>query len=402
MNMSSAKLILKYSIVALVSSFILGGCHSVMQNVMPQTQTPSTTKRADVTPQPTKGPVKVVLLLPLSGASKDLGRSMLDAAQLALFNANMPNLQLIPIDTESSPAAATNAARSAIAQGAKIVVGPVFSKTTSAVAPILRAQNINLLSFSNNKDLRGANVYLIGFMLDQQIKRVSRFALTQNLTDFYVLAPANAYGKMAVESLTESLMNSEGAIIKAEFYPEQVGEAFGLSVKSIGDALKNAMHEPGKAERSVLLIPEGGDRLGHVTSLLAQSGVDLKRIKVIGSGQWDDESTKKMPLLTGGWFAGSAPEQHDIFEHQFMEQFGYKPVRIATLSYDAVALIAALLGQQQDLSAASLTNTQGFMGVDGIFRLRKDGLSERGLAVLQITENGFVVADPAPSVFEAK
>jgi branched-chain amino acid transport system substrate-binding protein len=385
-----------YSIIIFVSSFIIASCAPQHQPIPKQQARP-----APQIPVPTvpAGPVKIALLLPLSGPSKELGQSMLDAAQLALFNSKMKNLQLLSFDTESNPAAASQAARSAIAQGVKLVIGPVFSKTTSAVSPITRAAKVNMLSFSNNNALKGEGVFLIGFMPDQQIKRVARYAVDHALTDFYVLAPANAYGKMAADSLTEALANTEGTVQKTEFYPEQGGGGLALSIKSIGDALRNAMNVPGKAEQSALLVPEGGDRLAKITGELAASGVDFKRIKLIGSGQWDDDSTKRLPLVQGGWFAGSSPEQHTKFEQQFIDQFGYKPVRIASLSYDAVALVAALVNQQQGITTEALTMPQGFNGIDGIFRFRKDGLSERGLSVLQVTGNEFQAVDPAPVAF---
>ena len=407
--MSISKKLFTYSIVVILTSVILGGCsylpgrQSQLFNPFLKEKVTSRPQTIPTPPQAHEKMVKVALLLPLSGPSKDLGRSMLDAAQLALFNAGATHLQLLPLDTENGPGAASEAARQAIAQGAKIIIGPVFSKSVAAVTPIARAQHMNIISFSNNQALKGEGVFLIGFMPDQQIKRVMRYSLVQGKTDFYALAPANAYGKMAIETLTSSLADTQGTVIKTEFYPEDAGDGLELSVKSIGNALVNTMNEPGKAERSALLIPEGGEHLDKIATQLAQLGVDFKRVKLIGSGQWDDESTRKMPLLLGGWFAGASPEQHALFEQQFMAQYGYKPVRIVSLSYDAVALVAALLSDSgKDLSSTALTSPQGFIGVDGIFRLRKDGISERGLSVLQITDKDFQVVDPAPTAFETK
>ena len=45
---------------------------------------------------------------------------------------------------------------------------------------------------------------------------------------------------------------------------------------------------------------------------------------------------------------------------------------------------------------AALTDPNGFSGVDGIFRFRDDGSTDRGLAVLQVSATGFTVVDPAP------
>ena len=51
------------------------------------------------------------------------------------------------------------------------------------------------------------------------------------------------------------------------------------------------------------------------------------------------------------------------------------------------------------LSKHALTQGAGFVGVNGIFRLRADGTNERGLAIAQIQSGRAVVVDPAPRSF---
>ena len=62
-------------------------------------------------------------------------------------------------------------------------------------------------------------------------------------------------------------------------------------------------------------------------------------------------------------------------------------MRTATLAYDAVALVAALVKTQgpQRFADTVLTNPSGFAGIDGLFRFRTDGTNERGLAVLRVS-----------------
>ena len=51
------------------------------------------------------------------------------------------------------------------------------------------------------------------------------------------------------------------------------------------------------------------------------------------------------------------------------------------------------------LSASALTQSAGFVGVGGIFRLRADGTTDRGLAVAQIQNSTLVIVEPAPNNF---
>ena len=81
---------------------------------------------------------------------------------------------------------------------------------------------------------------------------------------------------------------------------------------------------------------------------------------------------------------------------------GPKPIRIASLAYDTVALAAVLArvpgGPRFDQT--TLTGAEGFAGVDGLFRLLPDGTTERGWGVMELTREGFGVVDPAPASFQ--
>ena len=74
---------------------------------------------------------------------------------------------------------------------------------------------------------------------------------------------------------------------------------------------------------------------------------------------------------------------------------------MATLAYDAVSLAAALARAQgsQRYSQSSLTSPTGFNGSDGVFRFRRDGQSERGLAVMEMSNGATNVVSPAPRSF---
>jgi branched-chain amino acid transport system substrate-binding protein len=150
-----------------------------------------------------------------------------------------------------------------------------------------------------------------------------------------------------------------------------------------------------------LFIPDGADVLPQVAQQIASAGVNLKRVQLLGSGLWDDPRVFSDAQLEGGWFA--APEQPNYrdFVARYRKRFGQEPVRTATLAYDAVALVAALVKMQgaQRFTDEVLTNSSGFAGIDGVFRFRPDGTNERGLAVLRTAPGGGQVLSPAPKSF---
>ena len=97
-------------------------------------------------------PVRVGLLLPFSASSESVKRvssAMFDAAQLAAFEAADSRFLIIPKDTKGTPEGAAAAARSALADGAEILLGPLFSDSVDAVASVARAARTPVIAFSS-------------------------------------------------------------------------------------------------------------------------------------------------------------------------------------------------------------------------------------------------------------
>ena len=150
-----------------------------------------------------------------------------------------------------------------------------------------------------------------------------------------------------------------------------------------------------------IFIPDGADAVPQVVQSLAASGVNLKRVQLLGTGLWDDPRVFSSAALEGGWYAAPESSGFRSFSARYRARFGRDPVRTATLAYDAVALVAALVKTQgtQRFSEQVLTNSSGFAGIDGVFRFLPDGTNERGLAVLRVAPSGGQVVSPAPRAF---
>ena len=348
---------------------------------------------------PPKGKYKVAILLPLTGKSASVGKAFLDAAQLALFDLRSPNFTLVPIDTKSSIPGAKSAAKKAVKERAHLILGPVFSNTTRAVAPIARLANIQVISFSNDSSLGGNGIYLLGFRPDQQIRRVIAYASSQGIKDYIALVSNDHYGAMAARVLRNTAKYHQGKVLKEEYYqPHNIttNKNTQRATKSVKKSLNADSSKKG------LLIPAGGESLAALSILLDSGKFNKDRVQLIGSGQWDDSTTQSIPFAVGGWYAGISPQRLQQFSQKFHRSFGYNPPRIASLAYDAIALTITLskIAKGNPFSKRSLTNSRGFLGINGIFRLHNTGLSERGLAVLEITRNGSNrVISPAPTSF---
>jgi branched-chain amino acid transport system substrate-binding protein len=347
--------------------------------------------------------VKVALLLPLSGDGSALGQALLDSAMMGLFDkdAATPAAQkqrqvvLIPKDSGSTPQKAVKAAQDAIAEGAQLIIGPLYSDSVKAVAPLAASKGITVLSFSNNRTVSREGVFLLGYMPEQQGKRIVAEAVSQGKKRIGVLAPDTDYGHMVAEAAIQQANNAGGEIVASEYYPadtKQVDVAIGRVAGS----------KEGVEPLDALLIADGGKQLEHILARLKTYGLDSKSVKLLGTGLWDDDALLARADVQGAWFASGSTVARHGFETRFMNNYGYQPQRLASLSYDAVALAATLANNPEkvDFSAAAFASPNGFAGpANGIFRCKQSGVCERGLAVIEIAPDGFKEISPSPRTF---
>jgi branched-chain amino acid transport system substrate-binding protein len=335
--------------------------------------------------------IRIGVLLPLSGPSAGLGQAMLDAAQMALFEVGGERLQLVPRDTQGTPQGAAEAVKSALADGVRLIVGPLLAAEVEAVKPIAASAGVPVLAFSTQAQLAGNGVWLLGFLPRFEVERVIGYAHSKGLGRFAVLAPHDAYGEVTTQAATAAAEADGAALVKSDFFD------------STGDLSPVVRRFAAGAKFDALLLPVGGERLRALAPLLPYYDIDPEKVKFLGTGLWDDPTIATEPELDGGWYAAPPPNLRSDFEQRFQTLYNHPPPRLATLGYDATALAAVLArGKEPDFSPAALTNPNGFTGLDGVFRLRADGFVDRGLAVIEVRRSGNIVVDPAPASFEGQ
>jgi ABC-type branched-subunit amino acid transport system substrate-binding protein len=355
-------------------------------------------------PQPPAGPpvpettlgtgqVRVALILPLSagGNAGVAGQAMRNAAEMALAEFNSPNIQLLVKDDGGSADGARLAAQQALDEGAELILGPLFAQSVSIVGQIARSRNIPVIAFSTDANVATRGVYLLSFLPETDVARVVQYAATTGKRSYAALIPDNPYGTVVEAAFRQDVGRRGGQVAALEHYPhDKAGMA--APVRNIAQAISRA---------DSLFIPDGGDALPDIAQALVANGVNTKKIQLLGTGLWDDPRVFQTPALDGGWYAAPDGAGYRNFANRYAARFKQQPVRTATLAYDAVALVAALVKTQgpQRFSFEVLTNPSGFSGIDGLFRFRADGTNERGLAVLRATPLGPQVISPPPRSF---
>ena len=316
---------------------------------------------------------------------------MLHAAEMALFEQPDSGIMLLPRDTQGSPQAAAAAAQDVIREGARVIIGPLLAAEVEAVKPIAASANVPVLAFSNSTTVAGGGVFLLGFQPSQEIVRVVQYAMSKGHTRFAALAPDSAYGDLAINALKTAVgSNSNASVVRVATYDPDTTDLAPI----VQGFAQNGNFD-------ALLLPEGGTQLRLLAPLLPYYGIDPDTVKFLGTGLWDVPGLGVEPALNGAWYAAPAPAARAQFVSRYRTLYGQAPPRLATLPYDAVSLVVTLVRSGGDLSPSALTNPNGFAGVDGIFRLLPSGVTQRGLAVLEVGRGEPTVIDPAPTDFRS-
>jgi len=341
------------------------------------------------------GQVKVGLILPLSasGNAGAAGTSMRGAAEMALAEFNVTELQLLVKDDGGNAPGARQVAQQALDEGAEILVGPIFAHSVSPVGQTARSRNTPVIAFSTDANVATRGVYLLSFLPESDVDRVIGYATQQGKRSFAALIPDNAYGSVVQAAFQQAVARGGGRVIAMERYPLDRAQMQG-PVQRVAAAVRQA---------DAIFIPDGADAVVAAAQMLAAGGVNTRRIQLIGTGLWDDPRVFAEPAVQGGWFAAPEPGGYRAFSGRYRSRYGQDPLRPATLAYDAVSLVAALVKTQGParFSEEVLTNASGFAGIDGVFRFRPDGTNQRGLAVMRVTSSGPQVIAPAPKAFSA-
>jgi ABC-type branched-subunit amino acid transport system substrate-binding protein len=358
----------------------------------------------------------VAILLPLSGPRADLGQMMLHAAQLALDGPGAPPLDAK--DTGGTPEGAAAAAQSAIAEGAGLILGPLTSPETAAVAPVARGANVAVLAFTNDPQQAQPGVWTLGITPGQQVRRLVAAAQAQGKSQFAALLPDNDFGHALGRALEQATTGSGVGSPNVRFHAAgmasinatardlsdyanrrgpidtQIRAARALGTpdgrRQAQDLAKTSIPPP---NFNALLLGDTGEALAEVAAVLPYYDVDRSAVQMLGPALWASTSSGS-GQLPGAWYAAPDPAAHENFAAAYAAKYGSAPSPLADLAYDAASIARVLAGQ--GFSVGALTQSAGFVGADGWFALLSDGQVRRALAVFAIERGGPQMVEPAP------
>ena len=330
---------------------------------------------------------RVALLVPLSGANAGVGQSIANATMLAVLDTGTDKVRITNYDTAGGAAAA---ARRAIAEGAQLILGPLLAEDVRAVAPIARAANVPVLSFSNDASVAGEGVYLMGYTPAQSIGRVVDYARSRGVTSFAGLVPNGLYGERASTAFLRAVEGAGGQVVSLQTY-----------ARSAGGMAAAVTRLNAKAPYGAVLIADGGASAATAAPLVRRGSGASTRI--LGTELWNSETgIAARPALAGAWFASVADTLYRQYAGKYRARFSAGPYRLSSLGYDAVLLTVRIARDWpvgRPFPEARLRDSDGFSGIDGAFRFGRDNIAERALEVQEIRGGTTVTVSPAPAGF---
>jgi ABC-type branched-subunit amino acid transport system substrate-binding protein len=325
---------------------------------------------------------RIALLVPMTGTYANIGQAIANATTKALLDTNAQNLRITTYDTANG---AGPAATKAIADGNKLILGPLNAEDVTAVATVARPAHVPMITFSNDADVAARDVFVFGQVPGQSVARVISYARAHGVTAVGAIIPVGVYGQRVAVGLTGAARASNVRVTDIETYER--------TNTSVASAIRRVK---AKGQVDAILIADGA-RISTYAAPFAAG------VRLLGTELWGGESAiAQSKALNGAWFATVADDRFGQFERSYRSRFGATPPRIATLGYDAVLLtlnVARGWKQPSVFPTARLYDPQGFIGIDGVFRFNEFGIAERAMEVREVSHGTFVTVSPAPAHF---
>ncbi|MDV3252412.1 penicillin-binding protein activator [Devosia sp. BK] len=342
-----------------------------------------------------RGPVRVALLLPLSGdpSLAELGNSLANASKLAMAfieaNPNIAENTTITLrDTGDSAAEAAAAANAAVQGGAKLILGPLKGDQVAAAGGVARSAGVPLIGFANNPALAGQGVYLLSVLPDAEMKRGLTYVMAQGRRGIAGAFPATPYGEALATAFRQQAV-AAGFNAPAVYTFSAASEA--------AQIVAQAKQQIGRGMIDTLFLPERTSAPAFATAL-ASAGVTGDAVQIVGSADWaGDPTILATPGLVGAIYPAVDEAGFTAISGEYQNRFGTRPHPMATIVYTATILanVNTLSMATPPYNPGLLTSASGFNGRDGQFRFLANGRAEYALVVKKIGGGGAMTVDGA-------
>lgn len=330
--------------------------------------------------------------------SKSLnGAPTVQAAQLAveqingqgglLINGRKHSVQLIVLDSGTTPLQAIKAAQQLISDHVVAIIGPNTSRTAIPVAGLVENAKVPLITpIATHVDITKNHRYAFrtAFSDDLQGAAMATFArrrLTAE-TATALFDVSNEYSQGLFQNFKETFEQDGGEIVSIETYVT-------------GHADFSALIERITANPAdVIYLPGNSDEIEAQITQLRSQGIESI---FLGGDAWNQTQITKQAIFEGSYqtdhWHTTVNQQNEVSSRYFslyLKKFNKEPNIVAMLTYDSINIlfeaIAKSSGDGQSIQAA-LIKTQNFNGVTGRISFTEHGETKKPVYILQV-KNG--------------
>ncbi len=368
--------------------------------------------------------INVGVLLPLTGENKQIGKSILNALELALFQTDSSRINLIIEDTKADPVITEKIFKSLLDNKVKIFIGPLYSNSLASIQRNTLEQNVDLFALTNNTNLAKKGVWIFGIDPQQQTRSILNFLIETGNKKIGFLLPDNSYGYLIYDVMLKSLSDFNIKPAKVEFFIEDIDsqrqaakkisrgfERYENYLKSLEEEnekkintkeleLEKPVEQPVEKPLDSIFIAASGQALTILASQLQYSNVDPKKVIYAGISSWEDESILQEPALNNSFFSATTDFLQEDIIKTYSIAYGNDMPKVAMVAYDILSLLSSVIKENGELKINYLLNENGYIGLRGLFRLKSNGLVERTFQIKKIENSKFKTFKKAPKFFK--
>ena len=341
--------------------------------------------------------IKIGLLVPMTGSNKDIGKSIINAVQLAVKDIDNNLIEIIPKDTATKPNQTLKSAFELKEMGVRIVIGPVFHESLSYLDEM---KDLTFLSLTNKILDLPKNVISAGINSTSQLNTIKKFLKINKIRKTIFLTPMQDYEF----EIKKGIKNSKIKIYKEYVYnteptklTKQIEDITNYNIRkqNLKDEIKRIKNSNEKnKERKIkklekrytlgglnfnaVIIADFDESLKSVSTSLLYTDVSPKNKFFITLNQWFDESLLNETDIQPLYYPSINKNNFDAFRNKFFDKYKENPTHLSLLSYDLVGLVY-YLSLKTDISNLNklFKRKNSFKGKIGIFDIKNNKINHR-------------------------
>ena len=361
---------------------------------------------------------RIAVLLPLSGTNAQIGKSIRQSVELAVLERKTPDISVSFYDTYGNM---NDAATNALATNPDIIIGPLFAQN----AHILKKNKLSetpVLSLTSDANAVGDGVMSMALMPTNGVEEIVKQIKSDDIKRFIIIAPDTNSGRMMAGTAKIAANAYEMPLIGIFYYTEKDSDSIKNAALSasmyntrtaahtrvrqvISDVLTNETLSPieklnlntqleklektetvGNVPFDAVLFLGNGDDTKALASFLRYYNVGARDAAFYGTTMWDGSDIASDYTLSGAKYA-TLPATNTEFAATYEQVYGVAPNRLAGFGYDATNFAIGMIHSNKS-NSEYLLSPSGYIGTDGIFRIKQNGANERALRIMQLNGSG--------------